>query len=50
MTLDAAEFIRRFLPHVLPDGIQRIRHFGFLADRASHQCITSDFTETSKFP
>src|SRR6184192_1283455 len=30
MTLDAGEFIRRFLLHVLPDGFRRIRHFGFL--------------------
>jgi hypothetical protein len=33
MTLDAVEFIRRFLLHVLPRGFQRIRHFGFLANR-----------------
>jgi hypothetical protein len=33
MTLDAEEFIRRFLLHVLPDGFQRIRYFGFLANR-----------------
>lgn len=32
MTLDAGEFIRRFLLHVLPDGFRRIRHFGFLAN------------------
>ena len=32
MTLDADEFIRRFLLHVLPHGLQRIRHFGFLAN------------------
>jgi len=31
MTLDPHEFIRRFLLHVLPDGFQRIRHYGFLA-------------------
>ena len=31
MTLDAAEFIRRFLLHVLPSGFHRIRHYGFLA-------------------
>ncbi len=30
MTLDANEFIRRFLIHVLPDGFHRIRYFGFL--------------------
>ena len=32
MTLDAGEFIRRFLLHVLPDGFHRIRHYGFLAN------------------
>jgi hypothetical protein len=32
MTLDAEEFIRRFLLHVLPKGFRRIRHFGFLAN------------------
>ncbi|MEW6737250.1 MAG: IS91 family transposase [Acidobacteriota bacterium] len=35
MTLDVEEFIRRFLLHVLPSGLQRIRHFGFLANRHS---------------
>jgi hypothetical protein len=33
MTLEAHEFIRRFLLHVLPDGFQRIRHYGFLGHR-----------------
>jgi hypothetical protein len=32
MTLDADEFIRRFLLHVLPAGFHRIRHYGFLAN------------------
>jgi hypothetical protein len=32
MTLDANEFIRRFLIHVLPDGFHRIRHYGLLAN------------------
>jgi hypothetical protein len=31
MTLDADEFIRRFLIHVLPSGFHRIRHYGLLA-------------------
>jgi predicted Zn-ribbon and HTH transcriptional regulator len=31
MTLDAHEFIRRFLQHVLPKGLIKIRYFGFLA-------------------
>jgi hypothetical protein len=32
MTVDADEFIRRFLIHTLPPGFQRIRHYGFLAN------------------
>ena len=32
-TLDALEFMRRFLLHVLPDRFVRIRYFGFLANR-----------------
>ena len=31
MTLDAVEFLRRFLLHVLPRGFVKIRYFGFLA-------------------
>jgi Putative transposase len=31
MMLDAAEFIRRFLLHVLPSGFHRIRHYGLFA-------------------
>jgi hypothetical protein len=33
MTLQAKEFIRRFLLHVQPKGFVRIRHFGFLSNR-----------------
>ena len=33
MALEAEEFIRRFLLHVVPGGFVRIRHFGFLANR-----------------
>ena len=32
MTLEPAEFIRRFLLHVLPKGFHRIRHYGLLAN------------------
>jgi hypothetical protein len=31
MTLDAPEFLRRFLLHVLPSGFVRIRHYGLCA-------------------
>jgi hypothetical protein len=32
LTIEAVEFIRRFLLHVLPPGFVKIRHFGFLAN------------------
>ncbi|MGE0304130.1 MAG: IS91 family transposase [Phycisphaerales bacterium] len=34
MTLNADEFMRRFLLHVLPDGFHRIRHYGLFANAA----------------
>jgi len=37
MELAAQEFIRRFLLHVLPEGFQRIRYYGFLANCHRHQ-------------
>ena len=40
LPLDAHEFIRRFLLHVLPEGFMRIRHFGFLANRSKKQALT----------
>jgi len=33
MTISAHEFLRRFLLHVLPGGLVRIRHFGLFANR-----------------
>lgn len=35
MTLDAMEFIRRFLQHVLPHGFMKIRHYGLLSSNPS---------------
>ena len=35
MTLSAAEFIRRYLMHVLPCGFMRIRHYGFMGSGCS---------------
>jgi hypothetical protein len=40
MTLTAEEFIRRFLLHVLPDGFQRIRYYGFLSNRDRDEKLT----------
>jgi len=34
MTLDALEFIRRFLQHVLPTGFMKVRYYGFLSPTA----------------
>jgi len=31
MTVDALEFLRRFLQHVLPSGFPKVRHYGFLS-------------------
>jgi hypothetical protein len=39
MTLDAHEFIRRFLLHILPMGFMKIRYFGFLAHKNKKQAI-----------
>ncbi|MCU1325734.1 MAG: putative transposase [Bryobacterales bacterium] len=39
MTLPSAEFLRRFLVHVLPRGFVRIRSFGFLANRRRREMI-----------
>jgi hypothetical protein len=33
MTLDAGEFIRRFLLHILPAGFFKIRYYGILSSR-----------------
>ena len=41
LALDAGEFLRRFLLHVLPKGFVRIRYFGFLAPR----CRTHDLAQ-----
>ncbi len=39
-TLDALEFIRRYLQHVLPTGFMKIRYFGFL-----HPCSSVSIDE-----
>jgi hypothetical protein len=33
--LDAFEFLRRFLQHVLPSGFMKVRHYGFLHPNCS---------------
>jgi hypothetical protein len=39
LVLDAHEFIRRFLLHLLPEGFMRIRHFGLLANRSKKHLL-----------
>jgi hypothetical protein len=39
MTLDAVDFMRRFLLHVLSKGFMRIRHYGFLANGVKAKSI-----------
>jgi putative transposase len=39
MTLEADEFLRCFLLHVVPCGFMRIRHFGLLANRTRRRAL-----------
>jgi len=39
MTLTAEEFIRRFLLHVLPKGLVRIRYYGWMANRCRRERV-----------
>ena len=39
MTLEADEFLRRFLLHVVPRGFMRIRHVGLLANRTRRAAL-----------
>jgi hypothetical protein len=41
LQLEGAEFIRRFLMHVLPRGFMRIRHFGYLSNRTRRRKLTA---------
>lgn len=41
LTLDAGEFIRRYLMHVLPNGFMRIRHYGYLANRCRQRALNT---------
>lgn len=41
VTLPAAEFIDRFLRHVLPPGFKRIRHYGLLAAARKRGCLAA---------
>ncbi|MFN8961051.1 MAG: IS91 family transposase [Betaproteobacteria bacterium] len=38
--IDGAEFVGRFLQHVLPAGFKRIRHYGLLAPAHKTRCLS----------
>ena len=40
MVLAGTEFIRRFLQHVLPQGVHRVRFSGYLANCKKTKCLT----------
>ena len=40
LTLDAVEFLRRFVQHVVPRGFVKIRHYGLLANRSRQAKLT----------
>ena len=45
MTLNAAEFIRRFAQHILPERFTKIRTYGYLSNRNRHQRINEVLKE-----
>jgi len=50
MTLDPAEFMRRFLLHVLPTGFHRIRHYGLLANAGRRENLARARTLLNAIP
>src|SRR3954462_5905637 len=38
LSVRAQEFLRRFLQHVLPKGLQRVRYYGWLSAAAHKKC------------
>jgi hypothetical protein len=50
MTLEAGEFLRRFLSHVVPRGFMRIRHFGVLANRTRRETVAQCRTLLGQTP
>ena len=50
MQLTADEFIRRYLLHVLPKGVMRVRHFGFLANACKRKRLALIKDQLSSVP
>ena len=44
ITIGCCEFIRRFLLHVLPQGFQKVRYYGFLNNRTKSRNLKLIFT------
>lgn len=40
VTLEGEELLRRYLQHILPKGLMRVRHYGFLANRCRRSALT----------
>ena len=38
--IDGVEFLRRFLQHLIPQGMHHIRRYGWMARRASNEKLT----------
>jgi hypothetical protein len=39
MNIDAIDFLQRFVTHILPEGLMKIRHYGILSSRNKAACI-----------
>ena len=53
LCLEGEEFVRRFLLYVVPAGLMRVRHFGFLANRCRRRklaCIREAIAEADAAP
>jgi hypothetical protein len=50
MTLTGEEFLRRFLQHLLPKGLPRIRYFGWMANRQRRELLPRCRTLVAQTP
>jgi len=53
LTLEGPEFARRFLMHIVPKGLMRVRHYGFLANRCRKRklaCVRAALAEGEEPP
>lgn len=50
ITLEGAEFLRRYFLHVLPGGFTRIRHYGYLGNSVRKQAVARIRALTGQVP